>query len=100
MNDDEFVNRIKSMVGSVKAEAYKAGFTDGISFITQPSTELAAAFNKAKDNALSQVDDLYGRGREYGVALEVVNAIFTDLMNAAHLQQPTKLEDFWDEEEL
>lgn len=100
MTHDEFMNEVKRMFGIVRADAYKAGFTDGISFITQPSTELAAAFNKAKDNALSQVDDLYGRGREYGVALEVVNAIYTDLMNAAHLQKPTKLEDFWDDEEI
>ena len=100
MTHDEFMNEIRRMFGIIRADAYKAGFTDGVSFMSNPSIELIDAFNKAKENALSQVDDLYGRGKEYGVALEVVNAIFTDLMEAAHLRKPTKIEDFWDDEDI
>lgn len=100
MTHDEFMQEVQRMFGVVRADAYKAGFTDGISFISQPSTQLTDAFKKAKDHALSQVDDLYGRGKEYGVALEVINAVYTDLMQAAHLRQPSKIEDFWEDEEI
>lgn len=100
MTHDEFMNEVKRMFGMVRADAYKEGFTDGIAFITEPSTQLTNAFNKAKDHALSQIDEHYGRSREYWIATEVINAIYTDLMEAAHLRKPTKIEDYWEDEEI
>ena len=100
MNKDELLAQIKQIFNESRAEAYKAGFTDGIAFITEPSTQLTDAFNKAKYHALSEIEEHYGRGREYWVATEVIKAIYTDLMNAAHLRKPTKIEDYWEDEEI
>lgn len=98
MDNDEFVNRIKSMVGSVKAEAYKAGFTDGIAFVTEPSESLISAAEKAERHVMEQIDHLYGRGKEYKITLEAIRAVIHDLKTAAHLEKPKPMSYYWDDE--
>lgn len=98
MNNEEFVNEIKSMLGSVKAEAYKAGFTDGIAFVTEPSENLLKATDKAVDHVLNQVKDLYGMGKEYKVVKECLDAVLYDLKAAAFLDKRKPMSDYWDDE--
>lgn len=98
MNNDEFLNEIKSMLGSVKAEAYKAGFTDGIAFVTEPSESLIKATDKAVDHVLNQVQDLYGKGKEYKVVKECLDAVLYDLKAAAFLDNRKPMSDYWNDE--
>lgn len=98
MNNEEFVNEIKSMLGSVKAEAYKAGFTDGIAFVTEPSESLLKATDKAVDHVLNQVKDLYGMGKEYKVVKECLDAVLYDLKAAAFLDKRKPMSDYWNDE--
>lgn len=98
MNNDEFVNQIKSMVGNVKAEAYKAGFTDGMAFVTEPAENLVSAAEKIEQHVMSQIEDLYGRGKEYKITLEAIKAFVDDLKAGAFLEKPKPMSYYWDDE--
>jgi hypothetical protein len=94
----EIIDQIKTLIGHEKAGAYKAGFQDGVRFVTEPSESLIHAVEKAKDNVLSQVDNIYGQGKEYNVALQCLNAVIIDLKQAAHIIEPKTMQDFWNDE--
>ena len=94
----DIMNQISVLIGQEKASAYKEGFQDGVRFVTAPSESLIHAVEKAKDNVLSQVDNIYGRGKEYNVALECLNAVIVDLKQAAHIIEPKTMQDFWNDE--
>lgn len=98
MTHDEFMNQIKHMLGEIRSDAYKAGFQDGVRFAAEPSDSLIAAVDKAKTFVLSQVDTIYGMGKEYKLVSDCLEAVMTDLKNAAHLVKPKSMQDFWDDE--
>lgn len=98
MTHDEFMNEVKRMFSVIRADAYKAGFTDGVAFVTEPSENLLKATDKAVDHVLNQVKDLYGMGKEYKVVKECLDAVLYDLKAAAFLDKRKPMSDYWDDE--
>ena len=98
MNKDELLAQIKQIFNESRAEAYKAGFTDGIAFVTEPSENLIKATDKAVDHVLNQVKDLYGMGKEYKVVKECLDAVLYDLKAAAFLDKRKPMSDYWNDE--
>ena len=83
---DDFVAGVQRLVGDERGKAYKEGFTHGVQFAENSTNSTLTIINRAFDNVLSQVYHEYGKGKEYKLLVECLNAIRDDITtgNALH----------------
>lgn len=99
MKPDDIMAQMERLIGLEKAKAYKAGFTDGLAFVSEPKDNIYKAMDKAVNHVLEEVAWLYGQGKEYKVVKECLDAVIYDLKATAHLEKPTRpMSDYWDDE--
>lgn len=76
---DDFVAGVQRLVGDERGKAYKEGFTHGVQFAENSTNSTLTIIHRAFDNVLSQVYHEYGRGKEYKMLVECLNAIRDDI---------------------